>query len=173
MQLCTLGRSATCLGRFRAKSSSNYTLPSLEAPGGALLQYGKSVFATVSGWISNKECPATVIYPSGLGSQLDNCQKKCLQAVVCNLLSKMVATMLAQTSSFLGTKTVVPQKQARVANRGVVAVRAGAYDEELIQTAVCFPAVLCVKQQGPACVVFTALSVAGIPSPVSHDLSNA
>ncbi|DBB17562.1 TPA: hypothetical protein ACH3X3_002618 [Trebouxia sp. C0006] len=47
----------------------------------------------------------------------------------------MVATMLAQTSSFLGTKTVVPQKQARVANRGVVAVRAGAYDEELIQTA--------------------------------------
>ncbi|KAL0052110.1 hypothetical protein WJX82_008131 [Trebouxia sp. C0006] len=43
--------------------------------------------------------------------------------------------MLAQTSSFLGTKTVVPQKQARVANRGVVAVRAGAYDEELIQTA--------------------------------------
>ena len=50
----------------------------------------------------------------------------------------MVATMLAQTSSFLGTKTVVPQKQARVANRGVVAVRAGAYDEELIQTAVSF-----------------------------------
>ena len=48
----------------------------------------------------------------------------------------MVATMLAQTSSFLGTKAVVPQKQARVANRGVVAVRAGAYDEELIQTAV-------------------------------------
>ena len=52
----------------------------------------------------------------------------------------MVATMLAQTSSFLGTKAVAHQKQARAANRGVVAVRAGAYDEELIQTAVrcCF-----------------------------------
>ena len=85
----------------------------------------------------------------------------------------MVATMLAQTSSFLGTKTVVPQKQARVANRGVVAVRAGAYDEELIQTAVCFSAVLRVKRQGPACVVFTPLSIAGIPSLVSRDLSNA
>ena len=49
----------------------------------------------------------------------------------------MVATMLAQTSSFLGTKAVLPQKQQRVAaNRGAVAVRAGAYDEELIQTAV-------------------------------------
>lgn len=48
----------------------------------------------------------------------------------------MVATMLAQTSSFLGTKAVAHQKQARAVNRGVVAVRAGAYDEELIQTAV-------------------------------------
>ena len=145
MQLCTLGQSATCLGRFRAKSSSNYTSPSLKATGGALLQYGKSTLATVAGWISSEECPATVIYPSGLGLQLDNCQKKCLQAIVCNLLAKMVATMLAQTSSFLGTKTVVLQKQARVANRGVVAVRAGAYDEELIQTAVCLSAVLCVE----------------------------
>ena len=171
MQICTLGRSATCLGRFRTKSSSNYTSPSLEAHGGASLQYGNSALATVSGWIGNKGCPATVIYPSGLGLQLDNCQKKCLQPIVCSFLLKMVATMLAQTSSFLGTKTVVPQKQARVANRGVVAVRAGAYDEELIQTAVCFSAVLCVKRQGPACVVFTALSTAGIPSPVSRDLS--
>ncbi len=85
----------------------------------------------------------------------------------------MVATMLAQTSSFLGTKTVVAQKQARVANRGVVAVRAGAYDEELIQTAVCFSTVLCVERRGPACVVFTALSTAGITSHVRRDLSTA
>lgn len=52
----------------------------------------------------------------------------------------MVATMLAQTSSFLGSRAVAHQKPARAANRGVVAVRAGSYDEELIQTAVrcCF-----------------------------------
>ncbi len=82
----------------------------------------------------------------------------------------MVATMLAQTSSFLGTKTVVAQKQARVANRGVVAVRAGAYDEELIQS---FSTVLCVERRGPACVVITALSTAGITSHVRRDLSTA
>lgn len=48
----------------------------------------------------------------------------------------MVATMLAQTSSYLGSKAVAHQKPTRAASRGVVAVRAGAYDEELIQTAV-------------------------------------
>ena len=58
----------------------------------------------------------------------------------------MVATMLAQTSSFLGTKAVVPQKQRLAAHRGAVAVRAGAYDEELIQTAVCFPQVTNLPQ---------------------------
>ncbi len=74
----------------------------------------------------------------------------------------MVATMLAQTSSFLGTKTIVPQKQARAANRSAVAVRAGAYDEELIQTAVRSLVSLLVAERAPACPGSDKVRVAGV-----------
>jgi len=47
----------------------------------------------------------------------------------------MVSTVLSHTSTFAG-KAVVPQKASRAAvARRAIAVRAGAYDEELVQTA--------------------------------------
>ena len=48
----------------------------------------------------------------------------------------MVAAMLTANASFVGQKLAASPKQARAVNRGTVAVRAGAYDEELVKTAV-------------------------------------
>ncbi len=49
---------------------------------------------------------------------------------------KMAATMIAKTSAFMGVKPVQAKQPKAVAGRGTMVVRAGAYDEELISTAV-------------------------------------
>ena len=85
---------------------------------------------------TSRSCSA-VIYPSGSRLAIhDNCLKKCCKLCVCCKEVKMAAAMLTANASFLGQKLATTPKQARVANRGTVAVRAGAYDEELVKTAV-------------------------------------
>ena len=48
----------------------------------------------------------------------------------------MAATMIAKTSSFMGVKPVQAKQPKAVSCRAAMVVRAGAYDEELIATAV-------------------------------------
>lgn len=44
--------------------------------------------------------------------------------------------MIAMTSSFMGAKPVLAKQPKAAASRGALVVRAGAYDEELMATAV-------------------------------------
>ena len=68
----------------------------------------------------------------------------------------MAATMIAKTSSFMGVKPVQAKQPKAAASRGAVVVRAGAYDEELMATAVRpYPCAAAERWMAPCCGVET------------------